>query len=469
MGNKDGQTEVNYGECLDYVRRSSNPSKLRITDVKFTKVDLPPWGCSLVRIDTNQGISGYGEMRDGASPKYLKYLKSRIMGENPCEVDRIFRKIKQFGGPARQAAGVCAVELALWDLAGKAYGVPVYQLLGGRFREKVRLYADTHIEEGRATGILMEPEKVGRILKGYMDQGFTVVKILSVELLMAQEGNTCGPLDWVDELRAVEEKVRQVTRTGTRAESSAANALLYDFNRIPHPFTNMHVTEQGLDQLDEYIGRVRSVIGTKVPLAIDHFGHFPLPDMIKIARRLEKYHLAWLEDMLPWYLTDQYRELKHATTAPIATGEDMYLAESFEPLLQAGALDVVHPDLLTSGGILETKKLGDLAARYGASMALHMCESPVSALAGAHMATASENFFAQEHDAFDSEWWQDLIIGPVKPIVKDGFTVITDAPGLGIEGLNEDLIREHGPMKGKDVWVSTDEWNQETSLDRIWS
>ena len=469
MGNKDGQTEVNYGECLDYVRRSSNPSKLRITDVKFTKVDLPPWGCSLVRIDTNQGISGYGEMRDGASPTYLKYLKSRIMGENPCEVDRIFRKIKQFGGPARQAAGVCAVELALWDLAGKAYGVPVYQLLGGRFREKVRLYADTHIEEGTATGILMEPEKVGRILKGYMDQGFTVVKILSVELLMAQEGNTCGPLDWVDELRAVEEKVRQVTRTGTRAESSAANALLYDFNRIPHPFTNMHVTEQGLDQLDEYIGRVRSVIGTKVPLAIDHFGHFPLPDMIKIARRLEKYHLAWLEDMLPWYLTDQYRELKHATTAPIATGEDMYLAESFEPLLQAGALDVVHPDLLTSGGILETKKLGDLAARYGASMALHMCESPVSALAGAHMATASENFFAQEHDAFDSEWWQDLIIGPVKPIVKDGFTVITDAPGLGIEGLNEDLIREHGPMKGKDVWVSTDEWNQETSLDRIWS
>ena len=469
MGNKDGQTEVNYGECLDYVRRSSNPSKLRITDVKFTKVDLPPWGCYLVRIDTNQGISGYGEMRDGASPTYLKYLKSRIMGENPCEVDRIFRKIKQFGGPARQAAGVCAVELALWDLAGKAYGVPVYQLLGGRFREKVRLYADTHIEEGRATGILMEPEKVGRILKGYMDQGFTVVKILSVELLMAQEGNTCGPLDWVDELRAVEEKVRQVTRTGTRAESSAANALLYDFNRIPHPFTNMHVTEQGLDQLDEYIGRVRSVIGTKVPLAIDNFGHFLLPDMIKIARRLEKYHLAWLEDMLPWYLTDQYRELKHATTAPIATGEDMYLAESFEPLLQAGALDVVHPDLLTSGGILETKKLGDLAARYGASMALHMCESPVSALAGAHMATASENFFAQEHDAFDSEWWQDLIIGPVKPIVKDGFTVITDTPGLGIEGLNEDLIREHGPMKGKDVWVSTDEWNQETSLDRIWS
>lgn len=461
--------DVNYERCMDYVRQASSPSTLRITDVKFTKVDLPPWGCYLVRIDTNQGISGYGEMRDGASVTYMKYLKSRIIGENPCEVDRIFRKIKQFGGQSRQSAGVCAIELALWDLAGKAYGVPVYQLLGGRFRDKVRLYADTHIEDGRATGVLMEPEEVGLILKGYMDKGFTAVKILSVELLMAQEGNYSGPLDWVNELRAVEERVRQVAKKGSPAEVSAANAALYDFNRISHPFTNMHVTERGLDQLDEYIGRVRDVLGYKVPLAIDHFGHFPLPDMIKIARRLEKYNLAWLEDMLPWYLTDQYKMLKQSTTAPLATGEDMYLSETFEPLLQAGALDVVHPDLLTSGGILETKKLGDLAARYGASMALHMCESPISALAGAHMATASENFFVQEHDAFDSVWWQDLINGPVKPIVKDGFTVVSDAPGLGIESLNEDLIREHGPMKGKEVWVSTDEWNQETSLDRIWS
>lgn len=461
--------EQDYGACMNQVRQSSRPSELKITDVKFTKVDLPPWGCYLVRIDTNQGISGYGEMRDGASATYLKYLKSRILGENPCEVERIFRKIKPFGGPARQSAGVCAIELALWDLAGKAYGVPVYQLLGGRFRKRVRLYADTHIESGRATGELMEPEQVGEILKGYMEQGFTVLKILSVELLMAQEGSCCGPLDWMAQLREAEERVRRVAHGGSRAEVSAANAALYDFNNLAHPFTNMHVTEKGLERLDEYIGRIRDVIGYQVPLAIDHFGHFPLPDMIKIARRLEKYNLAWLEDMLPWYLTDQYRELKHSTTAPLATGEDMYLAETFEPILQAGALDVVHPDLLTSGGILETKKLGDLAARYGASMALHMCESPIAALAGAHMATASENFFAQEHDAFDSAWWEDLIIGPVKPIVKDGFTEVTDAPGLGIESLNEELIREHGPMKEGEVWVSTDEWNEETSLDRIWS
>lgn len=458
-----------YDAVLGRVRTASSPSALKITDIKLCKVDLPPWGCYLVKIMTNQGICGFGEMRDGSSPTYLKMLKSRLVGENPCEVDRLFRKIKQFGGQSRQAGGVSAVELALWDLAGKAYGVPVYQLIGGRFRQNVRLYADTHIEDGRATGVLMEPEAVGRILKGFMDDGYTVLKILSVELLMAQEGNYSGPLDWVEQLRIVEEQVRRVAKTGTRAEVAAANARLYDFNRIPHPFTNMHVTEAGLDALEDYIGRIRAVIGDKVPLAIDHFGHFPLPDMIKIARRMERFHLAWLEDMLPWYLTDQYKELKHSTTAPIATGEDMYLSRTFEPLLAAGALDLVHPDILTSGGILETKKLGDLAAEYGASMAIHMCESPVASLAAAHIATASENFFAMEHDAFDSPWWEDLIIGPVKPIVQKGFTSVTDAPGLGIEDLNDDLIREHGPVTKGSVWISTDEWNEESSLDRLWS
>lgn len=469
MGNMNGSDHDDYSEILNNIRTASNPSSLKITDIQICKVDLPPWGCHLIRIDTNQGVSGYGEMRDGASATYVKLLKSRLVGENPCEVDRLFRKIKQFGGPARQSAGVCAVELALWDLAGKVYGVPVYQLLGGRFRDRVRLYGDTHIEEGRFTGKIMDPKEVGKVFKGYMDRGFTVLKLLSVELLMAQEGNYCGPLDWVEELRAVEEEGRRVALGGNQAEISRVNGQLYDFNRIPHPFTNMHVTEQGLDCLESYIEAIRSVTGYKVPLAIDHFGHFPLNDMIKIARRLERFNLAWLEDMLPWYLTDQYRILKQSTTAPLATGEDIYLAENFEPLLAAGAIDMVHPDLLTSGGILETKKLGDLAAKYGASMAVHMCESPIASLAAAHMATASENFFALEYDAFDSSWWEEIINGPVKPMMEHGFMTVTDAPGLGIVSLNEDVIREHGPVKEKNIWMSTDDWNGEVSLDRIWS
>lgn len=456
-------------EVLNHVNTHSRPSDLKITDIKLCKVDLPPWGCYLVRFDTNQGISGYGEMRDGASATYLKMLKSRLVGENPCNVDRLFRKIKSFGGPARQSAGVSATELALWDLAGKAYGVPVYQMLGGRFRDSVRLYGDTHIEDGRATGRIMNPTDVGHKLKGYMDAGFTVLKILSVELITAQEAHCSGPIDWMKDIRAAEATVRAVAQHGDRAAVAAANARLYDFNNIPHPFTNQHITERGLDALEDYIGQIRAVIDYQVPLAVDHFGHFPVSDMIKIARRLERFNIAWMEDPIPWYLTDQYKYLKQHTTTAIATGEDMYLAESFEPLLQAGALDVVHPDLLTIGGLMEGKRLSDLAARYGASMAMHMCESPVACIAGAHMATACENFFALEYDAIDSSWWEELIIGDARPLLQDGFIHVSDAPGFGIDSLNEELIREHGPLKGKNIWISTDEWNEETSLDRIWS
>ena len=123
------------------VNTNSKPSALRITDLRVAVLGGAPMTCPIIRIDTNQGIYGLGEVRDGASKNYALMLKSRILGENPCNVDKIFRKIKQFGGHARQGGGVCGVEMALWDLAGKAYGVPVYQMLGGKFRDRIRCYA----------------------------------------------------------------------------------------------------------------------------------------------------------------------------------------------------------------------------------------------------------------------------------------------------------------------------------------
>ena len=125
--------------------RLSNPSELRITDIRFTDIVGAPIPCTLMKIYTNQGIVGLGEVRDGANRVYAEMLKSRLIGENPCDVERLFRRIKQFGGHARQGGGVCGVELALWDLAGKAYGVPVYQMLGGKYRDKIRIYCDTDV------------------------------------------------------------------------------------------------------------------------------------------------------------------------------------------------------------------------------------------------------------------------------------------------------------------------------------
>src|SRR5918911_4245010 len=142
------------------------PSGLQITDLRVAVVGKAPMTCPILRIDTNQeGLYGLGEVRDGASKTYALMLKSRLVGEDPRDVDRLFRKIKQFGHHARQAGGVCAVEMALWDIVGKRFGVPVYQLLGGKFRDKIRIYADTDMSP--------DPMVTAARLKKRMEQGFT--------------------------------------------------------------------------------------------------------------------------------------------------------------------------------------------------------------------------------------------------------------------------------------------------------
>ena len=158
-----------------------DPSTLKITDMRFADIDGAPKRCTLIKLYTNQGLIGYGEVRDASSRTYAAMLKSRILGENPCNVDKIFRRIKQFGGHSRQAGGVCGIEVALWDLAGKAWGVPVWQLLGGKFRDRVRIYCDTDSEGGG--------RDMGKALRERMAQGYTFLKMdLGIELLMGKEG-----------------------------------------------------------------------------------------------------------------------------------------------------------------------------------------------------------------------------------------------------------------------------------------
>src|SRR3954463_10720288 len=136
---------------LDRVNTNSRPSQLRITDMRVAEIVGAPFTSALLKIYTNQGIVGPGQVRDRASATYALMLKSRLLGENPCNIDRLSRRIKQFGGHGRQGGGVSAVEIALWDLAGKAYGVPIYQMLGGKFRDKVRMYCDTDAEQPSGT------------------------------------------------------------------------------------------------------------------------------------------------------------------------------------------------------------------------------------------------------------------------------------------------------------------------------
>lgn len=427
----------------DHIRAHSRPSELRITDLRTATVGWNHWRFTIIRIDTNQGISGYGEVRDGASKTFALMLKSRLLGENPCDVDRLFRKIKQFGHHARQGGGVCAVEMALMDLAGKAYDVPAYMLAGGKFRDAIRMYCDTPNEP---TG-----EAMGHKLKERIARGFTMLKMdVGIQSLLGVPGALSYPAGML------------------RVNDGTPLDRMLDINQIQHPFTHVRLTEKGIRMLCDYVAQVRAVVGDDVPIAADHFGHIGIDDCIRLGAALEPYNLAWLEDMVPWQYTEQWVQLERALRTPICTGEDIYLKEGFLPLLRAGAVNVIHPDLATSGGILETKKIGDLAEEYGVSMALHMAGTPVSTMASVHCAAATSNFIALEHHFADLPFWGDLIDGVAKPIIQDGFIPVPEGPGLGFE-LNLDAVREHLLPDDSGLFEPTTYWDSERSWDRLWS
>lgn len=443
---------------------ASRPGDLKITDIRFADIVGAPMHCTLLRIDTNQGISGYGEVRDGSSRTFAAMLKGRLLGENPCDVDRLFRRIKQFGGHARQGGGVSGIEVALWDLAGKAYGVPVYQLLGGKFRDRVRIYCDTDVD-GRNTGKAM-----GQALKKRMDRGFTFLKMdLGAHLMFDVPGTISAPLGFLDHFKEAWDNYHGFIGGSADDAFRSTRSRWYDTLNIMHPMTGMHFTEKGLDWLADYVGEVRSIIGHEVPLSLDHIGHVSQEDAINLCRRIEKYNIAWIEDTVPWMFVDQYRRIAGQTSVPLCTGEDIFLKENFLPLLQSGALSVIHPDVLSTGGILETKKVGDLAQTHGVAMAIHMAETPIGFLAAAHCAVATENFLALEFHSADIDWWDDIVSGTNKPLVKDGFFELSEKPGLGVDAINDEILRQHAHPAYPEPWISTDHWNDEYCHDRIWS
>jgi len=445
------------------MNRSSCPSELKITDLRFVDIVGAPKRCTILRIDTNQGISGFGEVRDASSKTYALMLKSRILGENPCDVDRIFRKIKQFGGPSRQGGGVSGIEIALWDLAGKAYGVPLYQLLGGRFRDRVRVYCDTDVD-GRHTG-----HEMGLALRRRMEMGFTFLKMdLGIGLLLQEPGTLNAPLGFLEDMQQYASHILNV-QGGSVTADMVRHQKSYSIVTTAHPFTGIHLTQKGLDYLEQYVKDVRDVIGYEIPLAVDHFGHVCVEDCIRFARRMEPYNLAWVEDMVPWMYTDQYVRLRNSTTVPVCTGEDIYLKEGFETLIRAGGVSVVHPDILTCGGALELKKIADLADEHGVAVAIHMAGSPIGCLAAVHAAAAMHNVLALECHSVDVPWWPDMVTGLSKPLVENGYIAVPEAPGLGFEALNEAVLREHINPEIPGYFESTEQWNREFSNDRIWS
>ncbi len=411
--------------ALQNTNTASKPSELKITDVRMAAL-----GSGLIRVDTNQGIYGIGENRDGAARYQVMELKRLVVGENPCSVDKIFRKIKQFGYHARQGGGVCGMEVALWDLAGKAFNVSVSNMLGGRYRDRVRIYCDT-------VGAAEEKTFKERMQRRIAD-GFTFFKVdVGVNLIQKTPGTLVYP----------------------------AGA---DINgRTVHMFTGLELTDKGIALMAEYMARVREAAGWQVPIATDHFGHIGVNSCIRLGKAFEKYNLAWMEDFIPWQYTELWKKITDAIETPTLTGEDIYLKEGFVELAKNHAVDLLQPDLLTSGGILETHKIGDAIQEYGVPMVMHNASSPVGFFANVHCAAATENFLVLENHAVDRPDWGDVIDGVEKPIVNKGYVKVPDGPGLGIK-LNEEAIKKQ--MREPGYFEPTPQWDiKERVNDRLWS
>jgi len=393
------------------VNRASSPSKLKITDMRYVTVEHMGRACSIIRLDTNHDIYGYGEVRDGGEVKHALMLKHLLLGQNPCNVEKLFRLVKPFGGHNRLGGGVSAVDMALWDLAGKAYGVPVWQLLGGKYRDEVRLYGDTFSDK--------DHDMVRSKVLSRVEQGFTWLKMLRVF------------------------------------------RLLEGVPGAQNPHKEGMLTNKGVALITDYLQMVREAVGDDMPLSADHFVGRNLANMTRQAKALEKVNLAWIEEPINWSQTDDLKALRQRIDTPIATGESMFARENFKILCDAQAVDYVHPDLATAGGILETKLIGDYAEDHGIKHVLHYAGTPVSFMANVHSAAATNNHraleFHPDREAYP-RWANMVTTTGGHSLTKRGFAPVPDAPGLGVE-LNMDHIRTVLHPDDKSVFASTEQWN----------
>ena len=417
------------------VNTNSSPSTLKITDLRIATVVKPGPALS-----DHPGRHKSGCLRPGRSARRRQrhlcvVLEKPHRWRDPLQLDKIFREIKQFGGHARQGGGVSAIEMALWDITGKVYNAPVYALLGGgKFRDKIRIYADTTESN--------DPKVYAQRMKERKEvMGLTWLKMdLGIEMVSDIPGTVTNPTD-IEQWKP---------------------------HQLPHPLLGMEVTDKGIAMLEQYVAAVRDAVGMEIPLSMDHLGHLGVKSIIRLGKAYEKYNLSWMEDVIPWNFTDLLKEISLENPTPILTGEDIYLKEPFQVLCENHAVGKIQPDLATSGGILETKKIGDLAQEYGVPMAMHFAGTPVSCMANVHCAAATENFLALENHSLDVPWWSSLVEEGVKtPIVNHGWIEVPDRPGLGVT-LNEDLVKQH-LAPGTGYFEPTPQWDQERSWDRLWS
>lgn len=372
-----------------------------------------------LRIVTDEGISGFGEVEQ--YKPYLKpfilQFKEALVGEDPTLVERCMLKIRQRGAFKPYGSAISVIEMALWDIAGKAAGLPVHKLLGGKVRDRVRVYNGAL----RVPMNSFRPEDYAAEMKRMMalPEGFTIVKQgISFHSPMKRE----FPDYYYGEPNA----------------SPFHGALDRGL-----------ITERGFAYTLDCVAAMKEALGDKVGLALDCGPGWVLQDAIRFARAVERHHLMWLEDMLtgdyvPFVNADVYRDLTASTSTPIHTGEQIYLRQNFKDLIEKQAVRVVGPDPCDVGGLAEIKWIAEHADLHGVMMAPHGTGNGLLGLAALVQvsATMPSNFIAFELPAGDPAWWYDIVDGLPNPIVRDGMIEVWNTPGMGVE-INPERARRY--------------------------
>ena len=365
---------------------------VEITDVQTAMVDGNfPW--TLVRVYTDAGVVGTGEAYWGAGvPELIERMTPFVVGENPLDIDRLYEHLvqKMSGEGSIEGVTVTAIsgiEIALHDLVGKLLDVPAYQLLGGKYRDSVRVYCDCHTETES------DPEACA-------DEAERVVEDLGYDALKFDLDVPSG-----------HEKDR----------------------------ANRHLRPGEIRHKAEIVEYVTERVRDRADVAFDCHWTFTANSAGRLADAIEEYDVWWLEDPVPPENHDVQREVTHGTTTPIAAGENVYRKHGHRRLLEEQAVDIIAPDMPKVGGMRETRKIADMADTYYVPVAMHNVSSPVATMASAQVGAAIPNALAVEYHSYELGWWGDLVEGDV---IENGYVDIPEEPGLGIS-LDLDAVEEH--------------------------
>ncbi|GAB6878193.1 mandelate racemase/muconate lactonizing enzyme family protein [Halorubrum gandharaense] len=380
-------------ETMDLTADRGAARDVEITDVQTTMVDGNyPW--ILVRVYTDAGLVGTGEAYwGGGDDAIIERMAPFIIGENPLDIDRLYEHLVQKMSGEGSISGkvisaISGIEIALHDVAGKILDVPAYQLVGGKYRDEVRVYCDLHTE------------------------------------------NEADPVACADEGERVVEEL-------------GYDAIKFDLD-VPSGHekdrANRHLRNPEIDHKVEIVEAVTERVGDRADVAFDCHWSFTAGSAKRLASELEEYDVWWLEDPVPPENHDVQQQVTQSTTTPIAVGENVYRRFGQRTLLEPQAVDIVAPDLPRVGGMRETRKIADIAEMYYIPVAMHNVSSPIGTMASAQVAAAIPNSLAVEYHSYQLDWWEDLV--EEDNLIEEGRMEVPEKPGLGLT-LNLDAVEEH--------------------------